>query len=68
MNMRRDQWSRELVHLPVGHAKVIAWEPVFRHASELWEIGTFRVASNQRDLDGTLDRLCALRHVTEVTQ
>lgn len=66
--IRRASIRKKLMDLPVGKAQMIAWEAVTRWSDTSWEIGTYRVPANQRGLEGTLDRLCALRHVTEVTQ
>lgn len=66
--MRRDLIRAELLALTVCNTRMIAWEAITRWGDGTWEIGTYRIVANQRDLEGTLDRLCALRHVTEVTQ
>lgn len=65
--VRRELIRIELEALTVGHMRMIAWEAITRWSVDSWEIGTYRIAANQRDLQGTLDRLCALRHVAEVT-
>jgi hypothetical protein len=65
--MRRDLIKCELEELEVGKSKMVAWEAVTRWSEDSFEIGTWGTTAC-RTLADTLDRLCALRNVAEVTQ
>ena len=61
--MKRHLIERELQELSIGHARVIAWEPVIRWSEDSFEIGTYNAPNKQKSLVDTLDKLCQMRNI-----
>ena len=66
--MKRSWLLMELEDLEIGKTRMIGWEAVTRWGADSYEIGTWGLVHLRKSLVEALDRLCALRHITEVTE